>query len=847
MSLDLTHPVYLFGLLALGWVALVYWRSLADISTGQKRILFFVRSLIIVLLVLAISGLSLRTPTHEIETVFLIDKSLSVNTRAGEFTKEYLEKAKNVHDSKSDAKPLKIIEFASSPRLSRQTEKEEESTEWSLETDISAAVKPAIAMVSPDRLPHLVLITDGNETRGDIISTVLQSGVPVSTIPLPGTEEPEVQLAEIRIPSQLSQGESFPIDLVVRSNRKTEGLIAVFRRDFKVIEERKPLEIGENVFRYIQVAGDRKQEEFSAIVHASEDTILENNAASTVAYIGGKPRMLLIESDPDLVFDFVAALGEQGIEVETRPIDGLPQTLEELESFEALILSNVPATAFTLNQMNLVRNYVRDLGGGLIMLGGEQSFGLGGYSESPLNEVLPVNCEFEKEKEKPSLAISLVIDRSGSMEGEKIELAKDAAKSVVELLTARDFISVIAFDGAPHLITRIQNVVTPSTIRSEIGRIEAEGGTNIYPAILEAFDQLDRVSAKLKHVILLSDGQSQPGDFEEIARKMVDARITLSTIGVGDSDNELLQRLADIGQGRFYTCDDPQAIPQIFAKETITASQSAIKEIPFSPVQIVSSEILTGIQIETAPPLLGFITTRTKPTSQVILATESGEPLLAVWRYGLGISVAFTSDVKERWAAEWMSWPEFGRFWSQIARHTIRQPERGLVVDLQEKDGVIKLSLDALDDSDHFLNQADGVLTVIAPDLSKSEIPLEPTAPGRYEASIEMSKRGAYHLQTLLKTTGGEKTLSAPSRGVNIPYPNELRLKPTDTEKLETIARLSKGSFNPTPEELFQPDLTRTAWKITPLWPWLIGLVFFLFLLDLLLRRIDFNNVKYLE
>ncbi|MDR1382432.1 MAG: VWA domain-containing protein [Planctomycetaceae bacterium] len=877
--LEFTHPYLLFLLLLLIVIGWGFWRSLLDFSRGQRIVLLVLRTAILLLLILAAAGLTMLSPTHETMVVFLVDQSRSIDENAKTIADNYL------HDAEKAAgkRPYAVVPFASTPQTPEfhnmrktvastfvettlptstadepllQSADAETSADtsltdtktawtngWADGTDIAAALEPAIAVVPPDYVPRIVLISDGNETSGDSLTHAIRSGIAVSTVPLPSAVAPEVQLSELRTPPQIRQGEPFYLEVVVQSNQKTNAAITVYRGGFKTAEETCSLEKGENIFRFKQSIDDQRQTEFSATIESKEDTILDNNKAEGLVYVGGKPRVLLIESDAKAARGLASALKEQGIDAEIRPPEGTPRTLDELENFEAVLMSNVPATELTVWQMNILRSYVSDLGGGFVMLGGEQSFGLGGYYKTPIEEILPVRSDFEKEKEKPSLAICLVIDRSGSMGGQKMEMAKDAAKSAVELLTPRDYASVIAFDSVSYVVAPMQSAASVSSITSQISTIEAGGGTSIYPGMVDAYDQLTRASAKLKHVILLTDGYSESGDFDGIMRQMVNAQITVSTIGVGDADNDLLQHLAELGQGRHYICDDPQAIPQVFAKETMEASKSAIKEEPFTPVVITPTDVLSGVNFEGAPVLEGFVVTRPKSTSQVVLSTESGEPLLAWWRYGLGMSVAFTSDAKPKWAAEWLTWDDFPLFWAQVIRHTMRKSEqRGVVIELAQQDSSVHITLDAADDSDQYVNKASGTMTVIRPDLSKEELVLKPTAPGRYEAEIPADKRGGYHLQTTLTT--GERMIASQSRGVMIGYPDELRLKPANTDLLERIAASTDGTFQPRPESLFEPDLTRTAWKSQPLWQYLLTIAAFLFVVDVLLRRVDFARRK---
>ncbi|MFO0919738.1 MAG: glutamine amidotransferase, partial [Planctomycetaceae bacterium] len=272
---------------------------------------------------------------------------------------------------------------------------------------------------------------------------------------------------------------------------------------------------------------------------------------------------------------------------------------------------------------------------------------------------------------------------------------------------------------------------------------------------------------------------------------------------------------------------------------TITASKAAIDEQPFVPQVIRASRALADLDFESAPFLLGYVMTRPKPTCEVILATEKGDPLLAWWRYGLGMTAAFTSDAKARWSAEWLTWPGYGKFWTQLVRHLMRKSDaQGLVVQTKQHAGLADIALDAIDPTGRFLNQAVVEMTVIDPRLSTSKTTLSQTAPGRYTHQIETPLSGAYHLELTVKQN--DKVLARQSRGLSVGYSEELRLKPTDEEGLRTLAEHSQGQFRPKPEDLFGPT-TRTTQRPVPLWPYLVTAAALLLVLDVALRRIDFS------
>jgi Mg-chelatase subunit ChlD len=834
LSFELTHPLFLAGLAALPVLAWYFVRSLVDFSRWQRVLSLVCRSLIVALLVLALCGLTLLEPTREQFVVFAVDESLSVGDEAQQSVQSYLDRAVPA----AGPNRVAFLKFAATPgQVHGERGVPEEVNRQG--TDIASALEVAVAAIPPSYVPHVVLLSDGNQTKGDALKAALRGGVPVSTVPLSTRAEPEVQVSAVQVPAQVREGEPFHVEVVIDSNHDDEGDIEVFRGAHKVVAEHKSIKKGENRFRFRQSITGERLAQYTVRIKGFSDRLQDNNAASGLVYSSGKPRVLVVESDPALSKHLAWALEQEGIDVDVRPPRGMPDSLADLQNYELLMLSNVPATALSQRQMEVVRTYVQDLGGGLVMLGGDQSFGLGGYYKTVLEEILPVRSDFEKEKEKPSLAMVLVIDKSGSMGGQKIELAKDAAKGAVELLGPNDKIGVIAFEGETFWVCDVQPAGNKSAVMDKISSIEAGGGTVMAPAMEAASEALVSTTAKLKHVIILTDGISAPGDFEGITTGMANAKITVTTVGVGeDADKKLLEEIARLGNGRFYYTDDPSTVPQIFAKETVTASKSAINEQPFLPQVLRSTQVLSEIDLAGAPFLLGYVTTRPKPTSEQILATEKGDPLLAWWRYGLGMTVAFTSDAKSRWAAEWLSWPGYSKFWAQVVRHAMRKSEaKGVLVQVEQKERKATVTLDAVNAAGRYLNQVDTELTVIDPQLGNRKLAMVQTAPGRYVAEFDTPGAGAYHLEMAQKQQG--RALAQQSRGLVVGYDDEFRLRPTNTEILQAIARVSGGAYEPEPEAAFA-DLGRTAPRATPLWPYLVMAAAALFLADVALRRIDF-------
>src|SRR5690606_37211040 len=295
-------------------------------------------------------------------------------------------------------------------------------------------------------------------------------------------------------------------------------------------------------------------------------------------------------------------------------------------SFDAMILCNVPADQLSIRQMDMIRGYVRDFGGGFIMLGGDQSFGLGGYFQTPIEEILPVRMPIQKDLMRPALAIFLVIDKSGSMDGVKIDLAKRAAVATADAINPRDQIGVAGFDSESRVLLELTSAMDRAQITSSIGQLTAGGGTFMYPALQDALSRLQESSARRKHIIVLSDGQTQGFGYEDMAAAIAADGITLSTVGIGaDADMPLLEGMAAIAGGPAYFTNDLHSIPQIFTREALRAANTMLVERLVQPVAIQDDPALAAIDLEDLPLLTGYVATTPKAATDTILVSDAGD------------------------------------------------------------------------------------------------------------------------------------------------------------------------------------------------------------------------------
>jgi Ca-activated chloride channel homolog len=612
------------------------------------------------------------------------------------------------------------------------------------------------------KVRQAVLLTDGQETDDDIAAVLRQLAeeeIEVRRWPLAGLSYPEAAVVSVT-PSahEAFQGEMVHLSARLAANR---AMSATARLVYKgVAVQSRPVQLR---------PGDNNRVEFDAEMVASGETVWTvelqpaedhfpiNNQVSCTISVKGHPSILVLHQKPKEMRPLVRALRQQEMNVEVRSEHGLPETLEGLAAFDAIVLADFPATAMSPRQMQMIKQYVTDLGGGLVMFGSENSFGLGGYYKTPVEDVLPLISRFEKEKEKPSLAMVLVIDKSGSMTGTPLELARQAAKASVELLSARDMVGIVGFDEQPQIICEMTSAASRDAIQASIDSLQAGGGTYMYAAMVSAKKMLETAPAKIRHMILLTDGQTQPADHESLVEEMAAENITVSTVAIAEADRQLMARIAELGHGRYYETTDPANVPQIFTKETMQATRSAIKEDMFTCLRVGDHPLLAGFGKNDLPLSLGYVMTEVKPTAQLLLAVETGDPLLAVGRYGLGSGMAYTSDLTERWGAEWLAWDGCGKFWAQALRAVLRKNSaEGMRVDTHRTSEGWELDIHRRGDDGLPINSIRWNAAVLDEQGLAEPLTVQETGLGHYRATVAAA--GKPRLTVRLRDQDHDKT-----------------------------------------------------------------------------------------
>jgi uncharacterized membrane protein len=716
-------------------------------------------------------------------------------------------------------------------------------------TNIARAVQLALASLPRGEANRIVLLSDGRENVGRALQAAQaakDAGVPIYYSPLSLTFPQEVVVEQLLLPTEVKFGEPFYAKVVVNSVKETAGRLSLYRNGEFLGSQVVRLNAGKNVLTYRQVLEQAGVHVYQTLVEVEGDVIEENNRAIGLTVVRGRPQVLLVDKEEAQAQNLASALRSQHIDVKVVGPAGLPTAMPALEKYDGLILSNVSSLRMSRAQMIMVRDYVRDQGGGLVMIGGDESFGVGGFYRTPVEEALPVTMEVKQKVEIPSLAVMLVIDRSGSMamgmkdndKINKLEVAKEAAHLVVDLLDERNEVGILSFDTEFVWHVPLQPARDKQAIHREISAVKAGGGTDGYPAVREAYKALFDRDALLKHVIFLSDGQMTRGDFPALIRRMVKDKITVSGVAIGsDADVQLMNDVSKLGRGRFYFTEETATVPRIFTLETQLASKASLIEQPFRPILTgPHHEIVQDIEWPKAPPHGGYVATTIKGAADQLLMTHQEDPLLAAWRHGLGRAVAFTGDAKAKWGILWLRWRDYSKFWAQTVRWTLRASARSdTTVTVDRRDGQAVVTVDGIDPRGEFINFLDTQLGVVNPDKRQSVVELEQVAPGRYRGVFPAREEGVY-LAGLLQRRD-QQMVGSQLVGTVVPYAQEYRELGANEALLREISELTGGGPLGDPREAFTIGRRRSRVP-TDLWPWLVGLVTIALVPEIAVRRL---------
>src|SRR5215210_1242419 len=850
MGIAFDAPLALLILVpALAFTFLLHATSRRRIGAGRRRTALLVRALILAALVLAVAGFQLVLPVDRLATVFVVDLSDSVGTPGREEALAFVRDSLKEMPNGDVAGIVAFGKEALVERLPAELREVERiaSTPTRAATDIGGALRLATALFPDDAQKRIVLLSDGNDTTGSgqtEAALAAARGVQVETrvIGLDGRDE--VLVERLQAPTTSRLGEEIEAVAEVRSTVAQPATVRLFADGGVVATQPVELVAGLNRVTFRIKPTQPGFHTFRAVVEAARDTFSQNNRGDANTIVTGEPRILVVSGDAKVGAELVGALRTEHQNVSTVVPEALPGDLAGLEAYDSIVLVDVPKIRLADKAMALLQVYVRDLGKGLVMVGGPHTYGAGGYAKTPLEETLPVDMGVRNRQKQPDVALVVVIDKSGSMDAchcntfnggnpgggmqtggtRKVDIGKEAILRAAAAMSAQDELGVVAFDNQAHWVVRTQPLGAITNLQNDIAGINPLGQTNIFSGLDEAVKSLETATATRRHIILLTDGWSSSGQYDDILRRMKAAGITLSTVG-GGGGNPFLEGLAQRGGGRFYDAVNPASIPDIFLKETQQVSGQQIVEEKFHPIMTSSSPILRGLD-EGFPQLLGYNGTTAKPTAQTVLVTARDDPLLAQWQYGLGRSVAWTSDSTGRWAKDWLPWQSFTKFFSQMVGWTFPGEETGgIETTFETRGGKTYLRVESVNEDgsprDFYATRA----TVVGPDFEPADVPLPQIAPGVYETPLGEIDAGAYVVR-VSQTRPGSTPLGR-TLGLVAPTPAEYRILGSNEAFLATLRSATGGRAIESAAQPWRHDLATTDTS-TDLWPALLILALIL-------------------
>ncbi|MBL1216344.1 MAG: VWA domain-containing protein [Planctomycetes bacterium] len=758
-------------------------------------------------------------------------------------------------------------------------------------TNIGEAIELAAAMFPPDVGKRLLLISDGVETEGQALGSATRlaatgsggssgrgiEGIPVDVVPIAYKVDNEIVVERVDLPPHARPGQTITVRILIRSSSQATGRLNVLLEGQPVdlngagtpgTSRQVTLKPGLNVESALVTLGEVPVNRFEAVFEpfeagnasASADQLSENNRAEAFTLTSQKGTVLVVDAAyPGDGTILPRTLEEAELRVQTIQPNQFPTNPLQLQAYDLIILQNIPADDFSQSQQDYIAQYVQEFGGGLIMVGGYDALGAGGWDRTAVKDLVPVDMSIPEELRIPTAAIAIVLDKSGSMGAGVVgtrmsqqEIANEGAALALESLDPTDFITVISFSSRAHTVVPMSRIRDADEPAEAIRSITSEGGTNMYPALERAFEQLRDVDAEIKHVVCLSDGNSTPGEFDQLASRMRANDISVSTIAVGnDADAQTLERIAQYGGGEFYYVQNPRILPRIFVKDIRVIRRPLIREKPFAPIINPTGSPLTA-GLGTVPPLGGLVLTqpRPEPEAQVLMSTPDSKPILAQWQAGLGRVAVFASDAQDHWASEWIGWPGYRRLWTQLARTTARPPGSGqfALMSRIDEDRLV-ISLDASGSELPDGQWLEVPASVYMPDGRTAEVHLQPVGPNVYEASISAPETGHYIVAAMPRV--GARQLGLVIGGASRTSSPEYRSLTSDITLLRQIAQTTGGRVldlaDPAAAKLFDRTDIPPAIGAVPLWPALLWWTLTFFIIDVAARRLAWNKSTLLH
>jgi Mg-chelatase subunit ChlD len=820
------------------------------------------RSVMLAALMLGLAGAQLVQPVSTLTTIFLIDASDSVAPAQRDRAVTYVDQALRAMPASDKAA---VVVFGANPLVERAPGSLAAlgtigSVPVTTRTNIQDALQLGLALLPAESQKRIVLLSDGGENSGraaDAARLAAVRGVPIDVVTLPSEHGADVIVSSVDAPSLAREGQEIALNAAVRSSFATSGKIQVFVDGQLAAQQSVSLAPGLNNLPVRVPAGVAGFRRLEVRVEAQGDTEPQNNRAATFTEVQGPPRMLLVAGNADRAANLQSALESAGVRVDLRAPNQAPASLEQLSAYAAVMIVDTPARDVPPALLEALPTYVRDLGHGFAMIGGTDSFGAGGYRRAPaeknapnanIDDVLPVNLDPQDTAQAPDLALAMVIDRSGSMAETsgngrtKLDLAKEAVYQASLGLTTRDQINLITFDDTADTVLPLQKLPSAVAIQQALSSFNAGSGTNIRPGLQQAADALLAANAKIKHVILMTDGIA-PNNYDDIIEQLRGAGVTISTVAIGDDADTNLADIAKRGGGRYYQVKRVEDVPKIFLQETVIAAGRDIIEGKFAPSVALQAPVVRGLN--GLPALYGYNGTEIKAAARAILVTPNGKPVLAQWQYGLGRAVAWTSDFKGQWGREWVSWSEFPRFVSGFADMLLPPRAAGtLTLRTSTAGAQSAIELTAQDAQGRLINELKPQGNLIDPQNQGVPLTFTQIGAGRYRASVNTEAPGVYLAQVAALGADGQP-IGSTTTGLVVSYSPEYGETRDNPQLLRELASISSGRVDPPATAVFDTP-TQAVGSVREIGLPLLWLALLLWPIDIGLRRLHLRLSEYM-
>ena len=888
-----THPEFL----KLFYVIPVFWfialLGIKKLALWRLFLSSIFRSIVFGAIVLALSGLSkVEKDFKDLEVIYLMDKSNSIDEDGQEWMNKYV---KDLDAKFSEDVKRELSIFGLNTKLAYDMETFSDAGNLSTDTDladlnvdrtnIENAIVSNLGRFKSNVAKRLVLVTDGNENAGNVLKAAMlamNENVKIYTAAPPKSIfEEKITLKKVVAPAEIPVGKTGEIKIIVenKSDSYVKGRIDLFIRrpendNNPVLFKKWDVKMapGLNVFKTKYMPSKKGFTRFETIFKTDENINIEENKKVNAVIVTGKSKILYVNGVSGRKLFLPNTLEQRDLKVDIVKPDKIPATVLDMLEYDSIIFSNVSKPMFNRDRMKTIERYVRDFGGGFVMLGGENSFIQGGYVNTPIEKILPVKMEggeHKRKEKKYRFSLMMVMDKSASMGGKKMTFAKKAALELVKQLKDNDKLGIVAFDNNPYLITALRPIPAVKVdLISKLSRLRPGGGTNIFPALKMAYIGIIDSKAKKNHVVLLSDGNSEFLYYnkEALLRAYKETKVSISTIAIGKwfVNTNLLKEIARRTGGSFYRVSDVVELPRLIIKDVENSiSQTDIHEEFFYPKKVKDSKILKNISQEQLPPLKGFSLTTPKSGAETPLISDvrgKRDPILSNWRYGLGKTLVYTADAEARWSSDWIKWIKYNKFWSQALRWTMRDaPASDYSLKVEEIDGkphliiesffkgeqieaTTKRSAGLITPSDMkvllYKNSPDGKSTISTNSRPK-ELLLRQIGPTSFMSSLENFEPGNYFTNVLFMKSN--KVLSNKVKGVIIPqFKVTANLSDSgkhynNLELLQKVAEVTDGKHNPDIEDItFNND---EVLNLINLAKYLIPIALLAFMFDIALRR----------